>query len=117
MAAVERVIAIKNVRSMTWTHAPIDVRRVGADCRESCDPHMIGREVAHRIGCAGIAGERKGLAATAAEVELPTRAACARLLHPCRAAEGVESRRVCPDMASDRSRTFQNSRPVIDSAA
>jgi len=29
--------------------------------------------VAHRIGCAGVAGEREGLAAAAAEIELATR--------------------------------------------
>jgi hypothetical protein len=43
---------------------------------------MAGRKVTHRVGGAGIAGERQGLAATAAEIRLATRAACARLVIP-----------------------------------
>ena len=94
----ERASAIANVRWMTRSQAPINVRRVGPDRRELYDPRVVGGEVAHRIGGARIAGKREGLAATAAEVELPTRAAHARLLHPCTAAEGIESRGVRPDV-------------------
>jgi hypothetical protein len=36
---------------------------------------MIGREVAHGIGCASVTGEREGLAAAAAEIQFATRAA------------------------------------------
>jgi hypothetical protein len=45
---------------------------------------VVGREVTHRVGGAGIAGECQGLAAAAAaaEIQLATRAACARLLIP-----------------------------------
>ena len=46
----------------------------------------------------GVAGEREGLAAAAAEIELATRAARARLLHPRGAAERIEGRRVRPDI-------------------
>src|SRR5215207_929612 len=40
------------------------------------------RQRAGRVGIAGIAGQRKGLAAAAAEVDFPELAALARLLHP-----------------------------------
>jgi hypothetical protein len=40
---------------MTRCHAPIDVRRVGLDRRKLCDPRVVGRKVAYRIGCGGIA--------------------------------------------------------------
>src|SRR6266511_4954469 len=83
---------------MTRSHAPIDVRRVGPDCREFRDPRMIASEVTHRVGCAGVTGEREGLAAAAAKIQLATRAACARLLHPCAAAESIEGRGICPDV-------------------
>src|ERR1051325_10008462 len=54
--------------------------------------------MAHRVGRCGVAGEREGLAAAAAEILLTARAACARLLPPAGAAEGVERRRVGPDV-------------------
>src|SRR2546430_331317 len=79
----ECAIAIENVHRMTRSHATIDVRRIRPDVREFRDKRMMGSEVAHRVRCGGIAGEREGLAATAAEIELAARAACARLLHPC----------------------------------
>src|SRR5258708_19645901 len=59
---------------------------------------MVGSEVAHRIGCARLTRERKGLAAAAAEVELTTWAACAWLPHPSCAAEGIESWGIRPDI-------------------
>ena len=98
MFSTERASAIGNLRWTTRSHAPIDVRRVGPDGREFRDPRMIGSEMTHRIGCAGIAGEGEGLAAAAAEIELAARAACARLLHPCGAAEGIESWGIRPDI-------------------
>ena len=39
-----------------------------------------------------------GLAAAAAEIDLPPRTACARLLHPGGSAEGIEGRRIRPDV-------------------
>ena len=39
-------------------------------------------KVTYRVGGAGIAGERQGLAAAAAEIQLATQAACARLVIP-----------------------------------
>ena len=62
----ERVI--EHIRPMTRCHAPIDVRRVGLDCRKLLDLRMIGRKMAHRVDCVGIAGEGKGLAAAAAKI-------------------------------------------------
>ena len=59
---------------------------------------MVGSEVAHRVGRGRVAGEREGLAAAAAEIQLAARAARARLLHPGGAAEGIEGRRVRPDV-------------------
>jgi hypothetical protein len=64
----ERVIAIEHIRPMTRCHAPIDVRRGGLDCRKLLDLRMVGRKMAHRVGCGGIAGERKGLTAAAAKI-------------------------------------------------
>src|SRR5262245_31461154 len=83
---------------MTQCHAPIDVRRVGPSGRELRDPRVIGSEMAHWIGYGGVAGKGEGLAAAAAEIQLAARAACARLLHPCGAAEDVEGRGVPPDI-------------------
>src|SRR5262249_48869612 len=78
---------------------------------------MAGSEVTHRVGCFGVAGEREGLAAAAAETELAPRAARARLLHPCAAAESIKAGEFAQISASACSRTFQNSRPGSASAA
>jgi hypothetical protein len=105
----------KSIRSLS--HAPLIIGGVGLDSRKLGDSCVVGSEVAYRIGCGGIAGEREGLRAAAAEIQLATWAACARLLHPCAAAEGVEGRGIRPDI---RERTFAyvpDSSPVIDSAA
>src|SRR5438067_9678675 len=83
---------------MPRSRTPIDVRRVGPNRRKLGELAMIGREVAHGIGCASVTGEREGLAAAAAEIQFATRAASAWLLHPCRAAKGIEGRRVRPDV-------------------
>src|SRR6516162_6721963 len=80
------------------SHAAVDVGSVAPDPSEFGEAGMVGSEVTNRIGCSDVAGEREGLAAAAAEIELPTRTARARLLHPRAAAEGVEGRRVCPDI-------------------
>src|SRR4029077_3467530 len=55
------------------------------------------RQRAGRIGIAGIARERKGLAAAAAEIDFPELAALARLLHPAGAAIAIEGFRILPD--------------------
>src|SRR5690242_21383636 len=55
------------------------------------------REGAGRIGIAGIAGQRKGLAAAAAEIDLAECARLAGLRHPAGAAIAVEGLRVLPD--------------------
>src|SRR5207247_4589534 len=62
------------------------------------DQPVIGRETARGIGGGRIPGEKKGLAATAPEVELAAVAAPARLGHPAEAAEGREARGVAPDL-------------------
>src|SRR5207244_12528398 len=58
---------------------------------------MLRRQRAGRIGVAGIPGQCKGLAAAAAEIDLPELAAFARLRHPGGAAIAVEGFRVLPD--------------------
>src|SRR5438046_6999532 len=58
---------------------------------------MHRRQRAGRIGIAGIAGQRKGLAAAAAEIDLPELAALARLRHPAGAAIAVEGLGILPD--------------------
>src|SRR5438132_9611942 len=55
------------------------------------------RQRAGRIGVAGVAGQRKGLAAAAAEIDLAEFAALARLRHPAGAAIAVEGFGVLPD--------------------
>ena len=73
--------------------------------------------MADRVGRAGVTGKRERLAAAAAEIDLAPRTACARLLHPGGSAEGIEGRRFARMSASECSRTDQNSRPGMDSAA
>ena len=58
---------------------------------------MHRRQRAGRIGIAGIAGQRKGLAAAAAEIDFAELAALARLRHPAGAAIAVEGLGVLPD--------------------
>src|SRR3954451_21688814 len=55
------------------------------------------RQRTGRIGVGGITGQRKGLAAAAAEIDLAEFATLARLLHPAGAAMAVEGLRVLPD--------------------
>src|SRR5882757_1648745 len=54
-------------------------------------------ERAGRIGVAGVASQRKGLAAAAAEIDFLEFAAAARLRHPAGAAVAVEGFGVLPD--------------------
>src|SRR5215510_14781896 len=61
------------------------------------DRLMQRRERAGRIGIAGIARQRKGLAAAAAEIDLAEVAALARLRHPARAAVAIKGFGVLPD--------------------
>src|SRR6202790_773569 len=58
---------------------------------------MHRRQRAGRIGIAGIAGQREGLAAAAAEIHFPELAALARLRHPAGAAIAVEGFGILPD--------------------
>src|SRR5260370_39695115 len=58
---------------------------------------MQRRQRAGRIGIAGIAGQREGLAAAAAEIDFPELAAPARLRHPAGAAIAVEGLGILPD--------------------
>src|SRR4029453_12782892 len=62
------------------SHVPVDIGSVGPRGRELGNFRVIRSEVAHRIGCARVTRERKGLAAAAAEVEPPTGAGGARPL-------------------------------------
>ena len=95
----ERASTFENIRPMPRWHAPIDVRRVGLDSRKLCDPRVVRRKLAYRIGCGSITGKGEGLATAAPKIELAARTACAWLLHPCGAAEGIEGRGVCPDVS------------------
>src|ERR1700733_14267355 len=58
---------------------------------------MQRRQRAGRGGIAGIAGQREGLAAAAAEIDFPELAALARLRHPAGTAITVEGLGVLPD--------------------
>src|SRR5947209_7889460 len=51
---------------------------------------VIRGQPADRVGACRVPGERERLAAAAAEVDLPLRAATARLAHPLGAAVGLE---------------------------
>ena len=66
--------------------------------RQRGDILVAWREMADRVGRAGVTGERERLAAAAAEIDLAPRTACARLLHPGGSAEGIEGRRIRPDV-------------------
>src|ERR1700754_4285662 len=70
-------------------------RRLGFGRLENLLVHR--RQRAGRIGIAGIAGQRKSLAAAAAKVDLLEFAAPARLRHPAGAAIAVEGFRILPD--------------------
>src|SRR5579871_775568 len=61
------------------------------------DRLMQRRQRAGRIGIAGIAGQREGLAAAPAKIDLTELAGFARLLHPGSAAISVEGLGVLPD--------------------
>src|SRR5664279_5385813 len=61
------------------------------------DRLMHRRERAGRVGVGGVPGQREGLAAAAAEIDLPQLAALARLLHPAGTAIAVERLGVLPD--------------------
>src|SRR6185436_9526317 len=58
---------------------------------------MHRRQRAGRVGIAGVAGQRKGLAAAAAEIDFLEFAALARFGHPAGAAIAVEGLGVLPD--------------------
>src|SRR5438552_2252456 len=60
------------------------------------NPLVHRRQRAGRIGVAGVAGQREGLAAAAAEIDFLELAAAARLRHPAGAAIAVEGLRVLP---------------------
>src|SRR5580658_5293396 len=60
------------------------------------NPLVVRRERASRIGVAGIAGQRKGLTAAAAEIDLAEFAALARFRHPAGAAIAVEGFGILP---------------------
>src|SRR5882724_2874825 len=69
----------------------------GLGLRQLEDLFMHRRQRAGRVGIAGIAGQREGLAAAAAKVDFPEFAALARLLHPAGAAIAVEGLGILPD--------------------
>src|SRR5215472_5726817 len=74
----------------TNVFSPVNVVHFAPHTRQFLDDRVLGREVAHRVGRAGVAGEREGLAAAAAEILSAPRARRARLLHPVGTAEGAE---------------------------
>src|SRR3984893_2986823 len=65
-------------------------------------PMMVRRQIAHRVGIVGVAGQEVRLAAATAEVLGSFRTAATGLLHPRLAAKAVEGRRVIPDGADVR---------------
>ena len=86
--------------------------------RQRGDILVAWREMADRVGRAGVTGERERLAAATAEIDLAPRTACARL--PCIQAvprKALKAGEFAQMSASRRSRTDQNSRPGMDSAA
>jgi hypothetical protein len=85
-------------RNRLNSHPPIGVGRVVLHSRQRGDILVAWREMADRVGRAGVPGERERLAAAAAEIDLAPRTACARLLHPGGSAEGIEGRRIRPDV-------------------
>src|ERR1700688_3662278 len=78
---------------------PIIIGNILARRRELLDQGMMRREMAHRVGGAGVAGDQEGLTAAAAEILLAAAAAFARFLHPVGAAERGKGRRGPPNIA------------------
>jgi len=99
-------------------HVPVShyAASVGSPAKPG-HPRMVGSEVAQPVGCARITAKRNGLAAASAEVELRTglrQLAQAPFSHPGRG-QALKAGRFAQISASELSRTFQNSSPVIDS--
>ena len=69
-------------RNRLNSHPPVGVGRVVLHSRRRGDILVAWREMADRVGRAGVTGERERLAAAAAEIDVAPRTACARLLHP-----------------------------------
>ena len=61
-------------RNRLNSHPPVGVGRVVLHSRQRGDILVAWREMAHRIGRAGVTGERERLAAAAAEIDLAPRA-------------------------------------------
>src|SRR5438477_9637864 len=78
-------VAAKYQRSFVQARTPSPVNGLGHQM-------MMGRQVAHRIGIRGIAGEQVCLTTAAAEITGFFRATSARFLHPAVAAEVSEAR-------------------------
>src|SRR5580704_838049 len=68
---------------------------------------MHRRQRARRIGVAGIAGQRKGLAAAAAEIDFPEFAALTGLRHPAGPAIAIEGFGILPDPGDRMIRTYR----------
>src|SRR5882757_8659648 len=85
-------------RKRLASHAPVDVGRVLLHRRKLGDTGMVRRQMAHRIGRPGVAGQQEGLTTAAAEIDLTALAAGAGLRQKVGAAECIEGRRVRPDI-------------------
>src|ERR1700730_15215781 len=73
--------------------------------RTSPDEELsVGGQCASRVGARGIAGQRKGLAAAAAPVDLAPFAGATGLRHPIRPAKPFERGGTIPDVGKARSR-------------
>ena len=92
------MLANTATRNRLNSHPPVGVGRVVLHSRQRGDILVAWREMADRVGRARIARQRESLAAAAAEIDFAPCAACARLLHPGGSAEGVEGRRLRPNI-------------------
>ena len=96
------------------SHPPVGVGRIVLQSRQRGDILVAWREMADRVGRAGVTGERERLAAAAAEIDLAPRqlahGSCIQAV-PRKALKAGEFAQMS---ASECSRTDQNSRPGMD---
>src|SRR6478752_4288773 len=84
------------IRSRNHHAVPRSRRVVGCRHRR-LDQLVIRGEMTDGVSAGGVAGEREGLATTAAEVDFATVATAARVRHPFVATELLEQWRLRPD--------------------
>jgi hypothetical protein len=90
----EGVTVRKLIYRLAGFHEPVAVGSLSVSARGlhrgRLDLVVVRRKMAHGIGLSCLAGQRKGLTAAAAIVDILARAGATGLAHPVKAAEGIK---------------------------